>query len=757
MNFRRFRTDKISAVEQITAQLGRPLRVLHIGNIANNAYNNAKIQRRYGIEADVICYDYYHIMSCPEWEDAQFDGDVGDHNYPDWHATRSRGWKRPDWFVQGTADVCLQYLRARIQGLHLVARLLLVYLEASYWQMLASQAADRGEVRRPIPLRLRAAISLVEALGLHVPADHGDRKRVHDLQQEDKSVQIAPVSIHERTEQPPVSDTATDFALRSDGDQGTLDGRVVLAPVAATGDSTGRWYCPRLRDLVAQTIWLARTAFDMRWAIRHAVFDFLITRRLQCPKHRSVSLWLWTMSRRLVGRRPPTEADILSLISRPQEDIKPALVRRMMFLIASTVDLLKSLITAARGYWKVLIENTRRHLTLVSATARGRMASLQPPEAWEKRFAVFTERRARLFDLARTCDDRTRSDIQSYVDSSVLRFFDVVSHYDIVQGYSIDGFIPYMNGLKNFASYEHGTIRDLPWEPSLFGVICNQVYRESPLVFVTNSDVLPSVKRLGLRPEVVVHLPHAFDDAKLRRFRQRNPKLTPPPGPPVFFSPSRHHWKGGRLLSKGNDVFLKAAAILMAEGHEFRIILVEWGEQVKESRLLIGDLGLTDRVAWVPPMKKRELWAAYCRAHAVVDQFSLPALGGVGFEAMALGRRLVTAIDEAQLAEFFGKVPPCFVAMTVESCVDRLREIVADPNDRAGRGAAAQAWIEDYHSADRIVTLQAEAYRRCFRFGRRTEATFDAPMLANDSLEGHRSAPDQAEVFEQANLVPLGR
>ena len=48
---------------------GRKLRVLHIGNIANNAYNNARIQRQYGIEADVICYDYYHIMSCPEWED----------------------------------------------------------------------------------------------------------------------------------------------------------------------------------------------------------------------------------------------------------------------------------------------------------------------------------------------------------------------------------------------------------------------------------------------------------------------------------------------------------------------------------------------------------------------------------------------------------------------------------------------------------------------------------------------------------------
>ena len=46
---------------------GRAPRVLHIGNIANNAYLNAKILNRRGFECDVICYDYYHIMGCPEW------------------------------------------------------------------------------------------------------------------------------------------------------------------------------------------------------------------------------------------------------------------------------------------------------------------------------------------------------------------------------------------------------------------------------------------------------------------------------------------------------------------------------------------------------------------------------------------------------------------------------------------------------------------------------------------------------------------
>jgi hypothetical protein len=57
---------------------GRPLRVLHLGNIANNAFNNAWIQRQRGIDAYVVPYENYHIMSCPEWKEATFEGDLGD-------------------------------------------------------------------------------------------------------------------------------------------------------------------------------------------------------------------------------------------------------------------------------------------------------------------------------------------------------------------------------------------------------------------------------------------------------------------------------------------------------------------------------------------------------------------------------------------------------------------------------------------------------------------------------------------------------
>lgn len=97
-------------------QCHRAPRVLHLGNIANNAYLNAKLLRAVGVEADVLCCDYYHIMGSPEWEDADFSGDYGSDDLPSWSRVDLGGFRRPDWFVQGPSALCLAYVTAVQQG-----------------------------------------------------------------------------------------------------------------------------------------------------------------------------------------------------------------------------------------------------------------------------------------------------------------------------------------------------------------------------------------------------------------------------------------------------------------------------------------------------------------------------------------------------------------------------------------------------------------------------------------------------------------
>ena len=87
---------------QFQNENGRALRVLHVGNIANNGYLNAKFLRSFGVEADVVCRDYYHVMALPEWEELEINLDYGDDNFPAFKVQDLAGYVRPRWFISGS-------------------------------------------------------------------------------------------------------------------------------------------------------------------------------------------------------------------------------------------------------------------------------------------------------------------------------------------------------------------------------------------------------------------------------------------------------------------------------------------------------------------------------------------------------------------------------------------------------------------------------------------------------------------------------
>jgi glycosyltransferase involved in cell wall biosynthesis len=106
MSLRSLGGDHLEWLRAFERRLGRPLRVLHVGNIANNAYLNAKFLRSVGIEAHVICYDYHHVMATPEWEEVELLHGHGDDFFPRFSTKDLCNYHRPDWFVSGTLASC---------------------------------------------------------------------------------------------------------------------------------------------------------------------------------------------------------------------------------------------------------------------------------------------------------------------------------------------------------------------------------------------------------------------------------------------------------------------------------------------------------------------------------------------------------------------------------------------------------------------------------------------------------------------------
>ncbi len=494
---------------------GRPLRVLHIGNIANNAFNNAAIQRQYGVDAYVIAYENYHIMSCPEWEEAEFKGEVGDPFFPDWSRVDLGSYVRPRWFTSGPLRLSCELIKAELNGQHDLAGRLRAKLDYQRWLSCSTRSAVRA-----------------------------------------------------------------------------LD----------------------------------------------------LLRRVQ-RKLRRVSVKLYRLSRRILRGLAFGKAD-------EDRDF--------------------SKVTAV---WNEAYPGREFH-----------------PEL---------------------------DDFSGY-SSRLEEFGDLLNQFDIVQAYSIDGAWPLLAG-HPYIAYEHGTLRSIPFEDNKVGRIGAAVFAGAEHVFVTNVDCLESAHRLGISPDRFSPLPHAFDEKRLTKFREQNPDIRPPNERTVFFHPARHDWKiPDPSMAKGNDRLIRAFARVADIHPAVQLSMVAWGRDLQSSRGLVEALGISQQVTWLDPMRKPALWRTYLSSHAVLDQFTLPAFGGVTFEALALGRRVVTSLDMEAASRFFTEVPPIYPASTEDEIHAALLQIIGDRDDSSKIGRQGGEWISREHSAEHIVTRQLEVYRSLAWSNRKT-------------------------------------
>lgn len=76
----------------------RPPRIAHVGNIAQNAYLNAKFQRRLGVAADSFDLGGGNPMWVPWWEETDCDPTQVSPAWYDWvSVAEATGWRRPPW------------------------------------------------------------------------------------------------------------------------------------------------------------------------------------------------------------------------------------------------------------------------------------------------------------------------------------------------------------------------------------------------------------------------------------------------------------------------------------------------------------------------------------------------------------------------------------------------------------------------------------------------------------------------------------
>jgi glycosyltransferase involved in cell wall biosynthesis len=283
--------------------------------------------------------------------------------------------------------------------------------------------------------------------------------------------------------------------------------------------------------------------------------------------------------------------------------------------------------------------------------------------------------------------------------------------YDIVQAYAIHPILTLlMTPEVPCVAFEHGTMREVPFEDGWRGRLLALAYRRASKVVITNPDVVAQARRLGV--ENYVFIPHPIDETKYTPGpSELRARLEAEGADFVALSPSRHDWD-----VKGSDRMLRAfAELVRGDRPNAVLVLTDWGLEVDRSRGLIRELGVEPNVRWLSPLPKLRLIDAYRAADVVLDQFLIGTFGAVAPEAMACETPVVMAFDAALHDWCFPTLPPVLDARTPEQIYGHLRRLAADSSERVRLGRASRDWVERHHGWRLVVDRHIAVYDEVLR------------------------------------------
>lgn len=445
-------------------------RILHIGNIANNAYVNSKFLRAKSINSDVLCYDYFHVLGSPEWEEASCTGNHGNDFYPDWTKVDLEGFRLPNWFIRD-------------------------YLE------------------RVDPADPKSYLS--------------------------------------------VSNSAPSIVDR----------------------------------------------------LRHAAFVNLRNKWIH-PKE--------------------TKNEI--------------------------------------AHYHLLISEFKK---------------------------FFPKRK----------DQLTLNDILP-LRHNIQLFKKIFDRYDLIQGYSFDCIWPMLSGFKPYIAFEHGTLRDLPFEDSAIGRLTALAYKKADLVFITNADNILAAKKLNLTN--FIGIPHPIQDVWHKKWLKNQKKSKEI----VIFYPSRHDWK-----IKGNDLAIRGLSKAIAKTKKLvKVYFINWGMEVSKSKELIKKLGFEKNTVWLNPISRKMVGFWMEHSDIVMDQFILKTMGAIAAEAMLSAKPVLISYDHQINKWLFPQKPPLVCVFDSFKIAKALLELIEKPSLREKLGKQGKIWFYKYHSEKTVTEILLKSYKKVLKY-----------------------------------------
>lgn len=297
----------------------------------------------------------------------------------------------------------------------------------------------------------------------------------------------------------------------------------------------------------------------------------------------------------------------------------------------------------------------------------------------------------------------------------ISSFKKLLNFYDAVIGYGTDGRYPLLSNKFPYFAFEHGTLRAIPFETTIRGRLCALTYQLASSTFITNADNIVAAKRLGLKRYIFI--PHPINEDgcfEIKTNELRKKLLAENESNFILFHPSRHHWDQERNpdWEKGNDILIKGFARFV---HEVNInalaIFVEWGKRVKESKILIQQLGISSHILWIKPQPNKQLLEYIQASDVLADQFYLGAFGSTLPKALLLGCPCLIYLNEHLHEWCLPEMPPVLNAKEENDVFYHLKRLMFDWQYKKQLAESGKNWYQQYHSNEVIANQFLAVFR----------------------------------------------
>lgn len=164
---------------------------------------------------------------------------------------------------------------------------------------------------------------------------------------------------------------------------------------------------------------------------------------------------------------------------------------------------------------------------------------------------------------------------------------------------------------------------------------------------------------------------------------------------------ARHIWGAdfGVWQAKGNDKLVRGFAEAVARRRDVRfgLVMLEYGPEVERTRALVAELGLADRVLWLPQTVRKEVMVAMSLADIGCGEFANSWLScGTIYETLAMGKPLLHRRDDELYTQFFPELYPLMNVQTAADISRHLLDFVDRPGHWRAVGERGRAWHQRY-------------------------------------------------------------